>query len=955
MGRWGKLLIVTGFAAVGCMLWWLSADASRDAGAPTRVVAGSDAPSRATPAVPLASSEATALDTSAALPPAEAAAADSADPAADWPEGLVSMSAHGRVIDSTGAPVADAVVLLLPDLKTGCKLGMCSGYPPTTLDPELCSTTRTNDRGEFRLEGPWLPDNGVRVSHQAPFPTLVVAAPGQAIQHFRCEGFAGGEHAAGDLVLDQLGSELRARLVDPSGQPHVGMRASFVHIDWKPFYEMRSRTVPMNGGLMFPALSDANGELRIPNLWPTTHELWLELEAGRWEAIDEFALTPGVVDLGELLVDPHAGPSISGLVRDANGAPLEGASVYAQGYHSYNPRLPDPPGADPAAAYLRRAEERGVLTDAEGRYVLRQLESNWVQHEVAISASGHEPALLRDVPFDSEAPAVKLAPQGVLDVQVRAATDGRVLPDAVLQAFRPTGLWRKRTGNTSIPLAVELRVEAARVLQAGALGTRLYVAAHGFAAKSIEAPGVAPGETRAVIVELEPAATLTVRVLDDRGEPVPGVSVSLDPPLAWGTGAQYGDLGSELQAMTDEHGRSTHTGLAAGAWTLNASSPEHFGVRDVPCELSGSNAEIELRLKRRAAVVGQLLSVTGEPVSGANVYVTSQVSSGGFDTNSVVTDLEGRFAYRLLREGEFRLQAARVPLERLGITPGQEVDVTLQQLPAFVLEGRVTSGGAPVSEAQVMTHGPVIEGEQGDGGWSNHARTDANGDYSMEVGAFGLLNVTVDAPGGARSVAQLESRPGERARHDVELGSAALGGVVHFPDIELDVRYQRITLMQDNSRVAFESLPLDGRFLFEPLSAGSYSIQVDVPGARTLKAGPFELGAGERRVDLELTLELACSVRVALRWQSGEAFNGLAFLKRLDAEAPLRLAQVQDGHVVLGGLAPGRWELDFQIGGFGSDDFPGLDAPRLPLRESFTLTLGDELELDLVMPGAPPP
>ena len=64
-------------------------------------------------------------------------------------------------------------------------------------------------------------------------------------------------------------------------------------------------------------LSDADGELRLTGLWPLTAPLYFVADERSFRH-GEIDLRSGFLDLGTVLFDPHAGPSITGRVLGAD-------------------------------------------------------------------------------------------------------------------------------------------------------------------------------------------------------------------------------------------------------------------------------------------------------------------------------------------------------------------------------------------------------------------------------------------------------------------------------------------------------------------------------------------------------------------------------------------------------------------------------------------------------------
>ena len=137
---------------------------------------------------------------------------------------------------------------------------------------------------------------------------------------------------------------------------------------------------------------------------------------------------------------------------------------------------------------------------------------------------------------------------------------------------------------------------------------------------------------------------LTVRVTDDKGEPVFGASVSVrdQPWTAW-SDFERSPVG---QRSTDRDGRTAFSLPRSGRYTLEATA-EGFAVTRSGTYSTGDH--VELRLVASRVLKGTVLDPEGKPLPGATVTVSQDrvpktLMSPVIVHAKVETDGEGRFA-----------------------------------------------------------------------------------------------------------------------------------------------------------------------------------------------------------------------------------------------------------------------------------------------------------------------
>ncbi|MBL8862833.1 MAG: carboxypeptidase regulatory-like domain-containing protein [Planctomycetes bacterium] len=139
-------------------------------------------------------------------------------------------------------------------------------------------------------------------------------------------------------------------------------------------------------------------------------------------------------------------------------------------------------------------------------------------------------------------------------------------------------------------------------------------------------------------LDLYPGAVLRVRVRNDEGRPVPGVSLWLSTPEA-------GRFAAGRRGETDAEGEHHFTGLRATCWTVSAVHPWTGDAVEKAVDLAaGEYADAELRLSVRSLRLGAqglVLDERGDPVAGVAV----NVQASGSAPVEITTDASGRFQY----------------------------------------------------------------------------------------------------------------------------------------------------------------------------------------------------------------------------------------------------------------------------------------------------------------------
>jgi len=139
-------------------------------------------------------------------------------------------------------------------------------------------------------------------------------------------------------------------------------------------------------------------------------------------------------------------------------------------------------------------------------------------------------------------------------------------------------------------------------------------------------------------VDLYPGGVLRVRVKNDDGRGLPGVSLWLSTPEA-------GRFSSGRRGETDASGEFLFTGLRDTCWTVSAAHPWTGESVDRAVDLGvGEYADVDLRLSvatLRLGAQGVVVDESGNPLGGVVVHVQAP----GLQPVELTTDPAGQFQY----------------------------------------------------------------------------------------------------------------------------------------------------------------------------------------------------------------------------------------------------------------------------------------------------------------------
>jgi protocatechuate 3,4-dioxygenase beta subunit len=563
----------------------------------------------------------------------------------------------GKVVDASGRPVPGAEVRAWP-------------ADPQARPEDLL---RVRDREMRQTAG-----------RDGSFSLPTVAA-GQLDLSFRAEGAApawlrGVEVPSGSGPLDLgrivLGPELvlRGTVVDDTGAAIAGAKVTAVPATTLP------RPGDLAGEPPHASLTDGDGRFALAGV-ETGVRLFLRAERdGFLPATQE--VQPGTgSDPVLLTLDPAE--ALRGTVVDEQGGPVEGARI----------------------ALLTGSRDRlrplaSAMSDRTGAFSIAAAQPG--SHHLAVQATGYR-AWLQPLTVEtgsSQPVEVRLARGAALSGRIVSErgepvegagvslameeTAGLVAPGTVSDA---DGAYRLE-GLPDGPQQV-------RVLHPDYLPVNRQVQLDGDTAQSFT---------------LKAGAALSGQVVDEKGDPVSGATVTVQAET---------DPVSVPQRWSNAEGRFRVPGLAPARYSVLVELDGY-----APAELSGveigrDRPDLLVRLTRGATLFGQIHGVPTEERSRLQVWASGPtlVQKAG------TVDPEGRYRIESLGAGPWRISARAEGLGRevsapLSLAPDQrDAFLDLEFTTGYALTGAVTRGGNAVEGALVSVHGVdsagAVTGPQG--------------------------------------------------------------------------------------------------------------------------------------------------------------------------------------------------------------------------------------------------
>lgn len=488
-----------------------------------------------------------------------------------------------------------------------------------------------------------------------------------------------------DIPSDGTGS-ISGRITDPQGRPVYGV-------------EVRSYISSYRLGL-----SDADGRYRVGGLGAGDHAIHFRPPQGVNLAPEYHSDAPtqneariipvaegaAVDGIDEIL---QQGGTISGVVTDENGNPATGVTVYACCQSSWHANV----GADGSYSLVGLAAgEHTIQFVPNGQNLLKECYND------NASCTAPQPVT---VTLGSDVTGIDavLATAGSISGRVTNAA-GQPLAGVTVDVWPTTCCgtgWATATTNSDgIYRAVGLPTGTYRVQFVPAEGS-----GYSRASYPTDVPVTAGQETPGIDQVLQIGGSISGRVTDSAGNPLPGI---------WVDASSASD---GLMARTDSDGRYRLTDLSAGRYAVRFSPRDPIGdappssnhleeyfddVRDpaqateVPVDPGVETPNIDAALADAAAISGRVTDTAGQPVF-----------------NALVT-LDGYWAGYVELDGTYRISNLEPGSHVVGFVPPQHVNLLPQWYQGADDEASATPMTLPAGETTgidaILKPGGVLSG-----------------------------------------------------------------------------------------------------------------------------------------------------------------------------------------------------------------------------------------------------
>ncbi|MGE3853973.1 MAG: carboxypeptidase regulatory-like domain-containing protein, partial [Planctomycetota bacterium] len=616
--------------------------------------------------------------------------------------------------------------------------------------------------------------------------------------------------------VDEVGTGIRGTVVDSAGAPVAGVTVTATmtgggginmpgmedlgfELDGMPGAPGMVRP----GGKAHSGVSGADGTFAIGGL-DAANRYRLQLRGGTPDFLVTRCAAPALqdgkfVDAGTLRID-RAG-TITGVVRDANGAPVAGATVRlgepmpdgmqvfrgtdgsgarmgitvmrtetnngdGNGDGSGNPDGSNGNGSDPPPAMMMKMP--GVTTtDANGQYTLERVRPG--KQMVSARKQGHRDAIVNPVDVQENAEthvdlqlgaALSLLvtvrdPQGfpIEGARVNAAAAGGIGGMLMMDDMPgprgnrpPTGVLTDATGRALLDKLTSIDVQ-------------LRITADGYATLSEQIRLDDTGETRREFT-LQPGCRIVGRAVGSDGTPLRNAMLHLQPIGERNGGMFEGPMGG--MHPTGEDGRFEFSGLQPGSWKVIANHPEYAQTEAGPYSVSaGGQVDAgDIRLTPVGKVTVKVVDADGKPVAGATVdagqtgavmmaFESSDDDDEGSnfvvgDASPTTTNADGMATLERVNPGKVTVRARKsgfaAATAEVMVAPGETASATLILGSGGRLEGTAKRrDGSPWAGAQINLYaqGPSLMPLES-------ARADAQGKFVFEHVAAGEYDLSTD-------------------------------------------------------------------------------------------------------------------------------------------------------------------------------------------------------------------
>lgn len=640
-----------------------------------------------------------------------------------------------------------------------------------------------------------------------------------------------------------------------------------------------------------PVRSDADGRFEITGVAPGHYLLKLEAPGHALHVLASVTVPvdAGFRDLGDQKLEKEAVFDL--LVVDPEGHPVPDAGVHVHYVHVANTRQ------NGYSAVQAKNRHQGK-TDATGHFRLAGLQPNQVVrvsilHPQYVSAQ-------RQVMLSDETLKVTLD-QGVILRGKVVDAQGRALPEARLQVtMEPAVEGQRFLGGTSSRSGGSSDTDG---------GFEIFGVTPGKVTLLARLKGYAPGlvtlmvasedEVDGLTVELAAGLELQGRVVDEAGNALPGVNVSVRFEGAT-------EKVSPRSITSQDDGRFRLSSLPAGPMTIQARDRQGRRTSH-SIVLKPDLAPLTLILESGQILRGRVVDANGQGVQGAEIRLrgpATMKTQGSGDDGRFVVALEGEGNYTLAVTRE-DMGWAEVPVH---VPDGESVnDVELKLPTGGRIVGQI-SGLQADDLDRLDLRATLWSPELKLGGTTRRGRVELDGTLQIDGMFPGKWDVRAEVRGSARRARQMVQIDGAgETVVALDLGDAGLtltGQVLHNGEPAPHVMIDPGSIQADDA----------GRFHIEGIEPGPYRIHLFGPWGSHVHEGEI-YADGEVEISID-SFQLAGQVVDG----DGRPVEGVE-VHCMEPGAPrsmLTASETEAGRFEIPGLNPGTFQLMAQKSGYGT-------------------------------------
>ncbi len=651
-----------------------------------------------------------------------------------------------------------------------------------------------------------------------------------------------------------------------------------------------------------------DGYFELAGLKPTG-KFWINLTKKGFGYAQETAMSVSDGNIDDLVLTMEAESTISGKIVDANGAPQKDWRVMAQSKGKWY-----------------AGSSTSEKTNAQGEFKVEGLAPGTYQFQL-LQPSG------RSYTYDADRQAVQIGAQehvtGVVLMSEAASgltISGRITNTAGKPVERASVNAHNRSGSGSgYTNTAKDGTYTLKGLPEGSYYLSIYHHEH----SQDNREGVVPGSTNVDFV-LEGRGSISGQVVQaSTGKPLKEFEV-MQRKGEYRKFDSY--MNQEFVNMYSADGTFELKSVEVGTATVYARAPGYAMTWQVVDGVqAGQNIPgVTLGLERGQVIDGIVTDISGNPISGASIYLGPVPREWERERNAATnSDKEGRFKLDSVSSETTLISAYHIDYApaSVPVQPGATSEIQIVLSFGGMVEGSVTLGGAPVAGQNVSIYYP----QNRQGGSQSNTQTDENGFYQLKGLAEGEARVSVymrdeGANQSSRSVSQAAVvADGQVTVVDFHLSSAnaSIEGVITLEGkapkrASVSVRPDMSSDLQESHHSQTDA---NGYYRLDNLVAGPTTLMVNaqsVDGGPRITTVKVEAVSG-KVVTQDIDITGGATVNGVVR---GFAENEMAFVMAIEGDIPLPTELSENTMRQYEGLIRGQAMVNKEDGTFTLEGIP---------------------------------